>query len=117
MAPRESKTRPAKTTSDKIIKAASRAFAEAGFQGASVRQIVARADVNQAAINYHFGSKEELYRAVLQKALHVLMQDDTSPGRTIRVRQRCGGSFASSSIRSSPAMNQAIICAFSAGKR
>jgi AcrR family transcriptional regulator len=76
MATRPSKTRPSKTTSDKIIKAASRAFAEAGFQGASVRQIVARADVNQAAINYHFGSKEELYRAVLQKALHVLMQDE-----------------------------------------
>lgn len=81
MAPRESKTRPAKTTSDKIIKAASRAFAEAGFQGASVRQIVARADVNQAAINYHFGSKEELYRAVLQKSLEVLMQDEATPAQ------------------------------------
>jgi AcrR family transcriptional regulator len=69
-------TRPSKTTSDKIIKAASRVFAEAGFQGASVRKIVARADVNQAAINYHFGSKEGLYRAVLQKALHVLMADE-----------------------------------------
>jgi AcrR family transcriptional regulator len=71
-------TRPSKTTSDKIIKAASRAFAESGFQGASVRRIVARADVNQAAINYHFGSKEELYRAVLQKALQVLMKDDAA---------------------------------------
>jgi AcrR family transcriptional regulator len=69
-------TRPSKTTSDKIIKAASRVFAESGFQGASVRRIVARADVNQAAINYHFGSKEALYRAVLQKALQVLMKDD-----------------------------------------
>jgi AcrR family transcriptional regulator len=69
-------TRPSKTTSDRIIKAASRVFAESGFQGASVRTIVARADVNQAAINYHFGSKEALYRAVLQKALQVLMKDD-----------------------------------------
>ena len=71
-------TRPSKTTKDKIIKAASRVFAESGFQGASVRRIVARADVNQAAINYHFGSKEALYRAVLQKALQVLMKDDAA---------------------------------------
>jgi AcrR family transcriptional regulator len=71
-------TRPSKTTSDRIIKAASRVFAESSFQGASVRRIVARADVNQAAINYHFGSKEALYRAVLQKALQVLMKDDAA---------------------------------------
>jgi AcrR family transcriptional regulator len=71
-------SRPSKTTSDKIIKAASRVFAEEGFQGASVRKIVARADVNQAAINYHFGSKEGLYRAVLQTALQALMKDDAA---------------------------------------
>jgi AcrR family transcriptional regulator len=75
-------TRPSKTTSDRIIKAASRVFAESGFQGASVRRIVARADVNQAAINYHFGSKEALYRAVLQKALQVLMKDDAAAQAT-----------------------------------
>jgi AcrR family transcriptional regulator len=71
-------SRPSKSTSDKIIKAASRIFAEEGFQGASVRKIVARADVNQAAISYHFGSKEGLYRAVLQTALQVLMKDDAA---------------------------------------
>jgi len=78
--PRPAKvTRVSKATRDKIIKAASRAFARYGYDGASVRAIVAEADVNQAAINYHFGSKEGLYRAVLQAALRALMTDDDAP--------------------------------------
>jgi AcrR family transcriptional regulator len=71
-------TRPSKVTTAKIIKAASRAFAQHGYEGASIRTIVAEADVNQAAINYHFGSKEKLYRAVLQTALRALTKDDDS---------------------------------------
>src|ERR1700730_12701200 len=69
-------TRVSKATREKIIKAASRAFARDGYEGASIRAIVAEADVNQAAINYHFGSKEGLYRAFLQTALRALMKDD-----------------------------------------
>ena len=69
-------TRASKATREKIIKAASRAFARNGYDGASIRTIVAAADVNQAAINYHFGSKDGLYRAVLQAALLALMNDD-----------------------------------------
>src|SRR5262249_29282325 len=72
-------TRASKATREKIIKAASRAFARNGYDGASIRAIVAEAEVNQAAINYHFGSKEGLYRAVLQAALHALMKDDERP--------------------------------------
>ncbi|HZD29886.1 MAG TPA: CerR family C-terminal domain-containing protein, partial [Xanthobacteraceae bacterium] len=68
-------TRVSKATREKIIKAASRAFALGGYEGASIRTIVAEADVNQAAINYHFGSKEGLYRAVLQAAVRALMSD------------------------------------------
>jgi AcrR family transcriptional regulator len=72
-------TRISKATRDKIIKAASHAFARHGYEGAGIRAIVAEADVNQAAINYHFGSKEGLYRAVLQAALRALMKDDDGP--------------------------------------
>ena len=68
-------TRVSKATREKIVKAASRAFALGGYEGASIRTIVAEADVNQAAINYHFGSKEGLYRAVLQAAVRALMSD------------------------------------------
>ncbi len=72
-------TRVSKATRDKIIKAASHVFARNGYEGAGIRAIVAEADVNQAAINYHFGSKEGLYRAVLQAALRALMKDDDAP--------------------------------------
>jgi AcrR family transcriptional regulator len=71
-------TRPSKITRMRIIKAAARIFAEHGYEGASIRTIVANADVNQAAINYHFGSKEGLYRAVLSGALQVLLEADES---------------------------------------
>ena len=80
-------TRVSKATRGKIIKAASRAFALGGYEGASIRTIVAEADVNQAAINYHFGSKEGLYRAVLQAAVRALMVDSDateSPGTLSR---------------------------------
>ena len=72
-------TRPSEVTRSKIIKAAVRIFAEDGYDGASIRHIVAKADVNQAAINYHFGSKEGLYCAVLASALEALLRADVAP--------------------------------------
>lgn len=55
-------------TPDRLISAATRLFAQAGFNGASVRDITAAAGANLGAITYHFGSKQDLYRAVLQHA-------------------------------------------------
>jgi AcrR family transcriptional regulator len=71
-------TRPSKITRQKIIRAAARIFAESGYDGASIRSIVVKADVNQAAISYHFGGKDGLYRAVLQMGLKVLLEDEAS---------------------------------------
>lgn len=50
---------------DKILDAASRAFAEEGFAGARVDKIAVRAGVNKALLYYHIGNKQELYTAVL----------------------------------------------------
>jgi AcrR family transcriptional regulator len=53
-------------TAARIFLAAERLFAERGFDGVSVRDIVAEAQVNLAAVNYHFGSKSELLLAVFR---------------------------------------------------
>ena len=67
-------SRPAEYTRGSIIKAAVHLFAEKGFQGASVRNIVVKARVNQAAINYHFKGKDGLYLEVLKTALEKLTE-------------------------------------------
>src|SRR5262245_57738178 len=93
-------TRASKATREKIIKAASRAVARNGYDGASIRTIVAAADVNQAAINYHFGSKDGLYRAVLQAALLALMNDDGArPGEGALSREAALRRFLRQQLR------------------
>jgi AcrR family transcriptional regulator len=67
-------TRPADHTRQSIMKAAARLFAEKGYQGASVRDIVTRARVNQAAINYHFKGKDGLYLELLKAAFEKLTE-------------------------------------------
>lgn len=49
---------------EKILRAAEAAFADHGFTGTSLRQIVERANVTQALITYYFGSKEALFKEV-----------------------------------------------------
>jgi AcrR family transcriptional regulator len=49
---------------EKILKAAETTFAEHGYAGTSLRQIVARAHVTQALITYYFGSKDALFKEV-----------------------------------------------------
>ena len=58
---------PADSTRGRILKAATEIFAEKGFLKATVREICAKADVNLALVNYHFGSKENLYIAVVEQ--------------------------------------------------
>jgi len=47
-------------TRSAILTAAERLYADRGFADVTLRDIVAAADVNLAAVNYHFGSKDEL---------------------------------------------------------
>ena len=49
---------------DNILRAAEATFAEHGYSGTSLRQIVARANVTQALIRYYFGSKDALFKEV-----------------------------------------------------
>src|SRR5215472_3855766 len=51
---------PSDQTRGAIVAAAERLYADRGFGDVTLRDIVAEANVNLAAVNYHFGSKDEL---------------------------------------------------------
>jgi len=53
-------------TATALIRAATRLFAARGYAGTSIRAITAEAGANLGAVTYHFGTKHELYTAVLQ---------------------------------------------------
>ena len=57
------------STKDRILGAAEELFALQGFAGTSLREVTTRADVNIAAVNYHFGSKENLVNEVFRRRM------------------------------------------------
>ncbi|TYK65679.1 TetR/AcrR family transcriptional regulator [Colwellia echini] len=62
------------STKNKILDVADVLFANKGFNGTSLREITSQANVNLAAVNYHFGSKKELIKAVMSRYM-----DELSP--------------------------------------
>jgi len=82
---------------ERILSQAEVLFADKGYQGVSVREITAAADCNVAAVNYHFGNKQNLYLEVFRarwlpraKRLHecfrrsLASQDAPSPASVIQ---------------------------------
>ena len=63
---------PNKSVQDRLLGAAEQLFAEKGYEGTSVRDITATAGCNVAAVNYHFGGKENLYTEVFRRRLRSL---------------------------------------------
>jgi len=60
---------PSHTTRARLLDAAEQLFAEQGFPDTSVRAITRAAGANLAAVNYHFGNKENLYAEVFRRRL------------------------------------------------
>jgi len=65
----------AEETKTVILDAAERLFADHGFAATSLRTIIAEAGVNLAAVHYHFGSKEALIKAVLERRIEPMNQE------------------------------------------
>jgi AcrR family transcriptional regulator len=92
-------TRPsADPTRDRIVAAAADLFAERSFDGATTREIAARAGVTQPLLNYHYRSKDELWRAAVDSLFESLTNSMTAhreelqgvdelTGARLRVRQ------------------------------
>ncbi|NID14729.1 TetR/AcrR family transcriptional regulator [Luteibacter yeojuensis] len=81
------------STRAQLLDVAGRLFAEHGYLGTSSKEICLRAGMNMAAVNYHFGSRDGLYEAVLVEAhrqlvsvedLAAFARSDRPPGEKLR---------------------------------
>lgn len=71
-------------TRERIVSAAVELFSESSFDGATTRQIAARAHVTQPLLNYHFRSKEDLWKAAVDSLFARL--NETVLGRATGLR-------------------------------
>ena len=86
------------STKDRILSAAEALFAQQGFAATSLRQVTGRADVNIAAVNYHFGSKENLVNEVFRRRM-----DQMSETRLVALKAAC---------RDAPGQLEPVLAAF-----
>jgi AcrR family transcriptional regulator len=81
----------AKPVRQRLIDAAEQLFAEHGWNGVSIRTIANAADVSLAALNYHFGEKENLLaeifaaraRPIAEKRMRLLTEVNANPSATL----------------------------------
>ena len=65
---------PKRDTKTRILDAAEILFAENGFKDTSIYRLARKARVNQAAVNYHFGTKDALVEKVIERRLSMISQ-------------------------------------------
>lgn len=62
-----------KSTEDKILDAAHHVFEQRGYDAAKMRDIAQTAGINLALVNYHFGSKEKLFKRIINEKFQLLL--------------------------------------------
>jgi len=60
-----------KASKERVLEAATRLFAERGYDGTSTRELGRASGLNIATVAYHVGTKAELYREVMLRAYHL----------------------------------------------
>ena len=68
--------RDAAATKARILSAATEEFADKGYDGARVDEITIQSNVNKNSLYHYFGSKEQLFVAVLEQAYRTLRAPD-----------------------------------------
>lgn len=78
--PPAGKTRdaPRPRTRETLLQVALRHFSEKGYRATRTQEICREAGANMASVNYHFGGKEGLYRAVWDRALEIAIRSEDS---------------------------------------
>lgn len=66
---------PRDDTRERLLDAAEVLFCQQGFDRTSVRDLTAEAACNVAAVNYHFGGKQQLYQEMFQRRLGAVIQE------------------------------------------
>ncbi|VEP14683.1 Transcriptional regulator [Hyella patelloides LEGE 07179] len=79
-------------TKEQILNVAEKLFAENGFAGTSLRSVIREADVNLSAVHYHFGSKEELFRAVVVRTAQPIVKE------TLKRLAQCQAKYENPSV-------------------
>ncbi len=77
-------------TKDRLLDAAEQLFANKGFEDVSIRELASAAEVNIAAINYHFQGKENLFRQVILRRF--VAQRDSTLAALDKILEGSGGS-------------------------
>ncbi len=85
-------------TRELLLDTAERLFAARGLDAVSLREITAEASANTAAVNYHFGSKENLIREVISRRMQPLNEE----------RLRLLDAFTAASHGASPTLPQVL---------
>ncbi len=95
---------PAAQRRASIVDAATRAFADRGFAGTTTARIAREANVNEALLFRHFGSKQQLYVACIDNAWGTLRQrvDELCDGESPARRWRMPGRAFIELVRSAP---------------